>query len=201
MSFARWREAVALAAETDEALWARVRHLDIETRIAPVLAAFCEDLGNAAFIDPSDPPRRIRLRRGPNSDAGGGAVRRFVWVTFEDGRSPPTDDPTRLVRELGLAHYPAGAYIYRIPLDRGNAHFFVPTCLDAGLYEAWEAPPAGHGQPWGMTRDLVSGAPQRPELLTETVGHAAERPRCDLVSPPGVTVSVGQIVPDYRVGR
>jgi hypothetical protein len=59
----------------------------------------------------------------------------------------------------------------------------------------------GHLDPWGLTRDLVSGLPSHPELLTDATAHARVRPEAELVSPAGHLLRVGAINPDYMANR
>ena len=105
------------------------------------------------------------------------------------------------MRELGLAHYRSGTYVYRIRYDVSGHNLWIPTCLDASLYEAWAPPAVGHPDPWGLTRDLVSGLPSRPELLTEVTDHARVRPEAELVSPAGQLLKVGTVNPDFMANR
>ena len=151
-------------------------------------------------IDPANPVRRTRFgsaykmtSRGPD--------RRFIWVTFESDGRAPSDDPTAVVQQLGLAHYHNTDYAYRFWLNVDGCELYIPTCLDAGLNEAWAPPPVGHVEPWGLTRDLETGDRCKPELLTETIDHAGVKPTVELVSPPGTSQEVGHIVKNFMVGR
>src|SRR5713101_5314745 len=138
-----------------------------------------------APIDLRNPPRRVRFNRPYKMNTGlGGPMCRFIWVTFETSSSGLPDDPTAVVCELGLAHYAPGDFIYRIGYNTEHKELWIPTCLDAGLYEAWSPPPAGHSEPWGLTRHLITGLPGFPEVLSQVIDHA-HRPEGELVSPPG----------------
>ena len=152
------------------------------------------------------PRRNLRLDRPPKTRvtaSGPEAVCRFIWVTFAPTGTSLPDDPALTVSEFGLAHYPSGPgqYVYRCEIDITGKHTYIPTCLDAGLYEAWAPPPPGHPSPWGTTRDLVTGAARWPELLTETADHLGARPHATLVSPPTATQHVNSVTPNYMANR
>lgn len=144
---------------------------------------------------------------GSKTSAGGTWVptKRFHWITFSfGGNTPPTDDPTRVKRELGLDHFDGkDEIIYRFELTvRDDQDVWVPTCLDASLYEAWAPPPASATDPWGRTRELVDGQPRWPELLVEvkdyfTATHIVGK----LVSPPRTVATIGTLTVDFMVGR
>jgi hypothetical protein len=151
-------------------------------------------------VDTNNPPRRLRFS-SPYKLSSSGPVCRFIWLTFSSAGNPLPDDPTALARELGLAHYRSGTYVYQIRYDVRGHDLWIPTCLDASLYEAWAPPTVGHTDPWGLTRDLVSGLPSHPELLAEVTDHAGVRPEAELVSPAGQLLKVGTVNPDYTANR
>lgn len=131
-------------------------------------------------------------------------TKRFHWITFSHGgKHPPRDDPTRVKRELGLAHFMKDDVVYRFDLPfADDQDVWVPTCLDAGLYEAWAPPPVGATDPWGRTRDLVDGQPGLPELLVQVEDYFTAMPLVGrLVSPPGPAATIGALTVDYMVGR
>lgn len=126
----------------------------------------------------------------------------FIWVTFEPNGHTFKNNPNEVAHELGLAHFEGNVYMYRILLVTIPNKTYIPSCLDARLYEAWALPPDGHKQPWGLTRFLSNGLPAKPELLTKTTNHAHEYPQAILVSS---TVAqpqfVGQLNIDYWANR
>jgi len=124
---------------------------------------------------------------------------RFIWLTFPTPDMSMTDDPTLIVKELGLAHIVNGGFLFRFELSVKGMNLFVPTCLDAALYEAWAPPPSG--SPWGMTRHLETGHHCRPEVLTNSMDHSSVRPVATLVSPPGSRVRIGSATIDFMIGR
>lgn len=155
----------------------------------------------AAYAHPGTNPGSSTRRPSRQVQFPFGRDRRFVWVTFADDRGQQVSgtDPTAVVRQLGLAHYPEGSFVYRIELPDRDGPAFVPTALDAGLHEAW-APPRDPGADRGSTRDLVDGAPRWPELVVEAADYAGSWTG-DLVSPPGAPRAVGAIAPDFMAGR
>ena len=162
--------------------------------------------GSRAPIDPRRPFATVELPRFKWRESRGGLEleSRFIWVTWPiPGRRLPRD-PTVVKRELGLAHFDAGDCVYRIrvEVDASADTCFVPTCLDAGLYEAWAPPPAGHTDPWGLTRDLSSGDPTWPELLIEAATRRTAVPKGYLVrSSRGAPAAIGAVAVDFMVGR
>lgn len=150
-------------------------------------------------ITPGRPPRRIRLERPLKAESNGKLHTRFIWITFATAESPLPDEPAAVMRELGLAWYDPGDHIYRIVLTVDPNRLLVPTCLDAGINEAWAPPPAGSA--WGMTRHLETGLACRPELLTEASDHVGAKLVAELVSPPGVWRTVGEVVCDFLCNR
>lgn len=153
----------------------------------------------SGHVSPTNPPRRLRFsaafKIGPS-----GPVHRFIWVTFEEAGDPSLD-PTEVKRQLGLSHFPEGDYLYRFWLNVAKLQLYVPSCLDARLSEAWSPPPKAHSHPWGLTRDLESGIPGKPELLTEVVDHAAVKPIAELVSPPRMLVAIEPLNVDFMARR
>jgi hypothetical protein len=66
-----------------------------------------------------------------------------------------------------------GEEIYRISIvidANPGRELHIPSALDAGVHPAWRCPPPGHGDPWGMTRDLRTDAAAEPELLAHPDG-------------------------------
>jgi hypothetical protein len=128
---------------------------------------------------------------------------RFIWVTFPDrsGNEVRADDPAVVVQELGLAHMSGDKEIYRFPLPPPpSGRFWIPSALDAGLYEAWMRPALDHVEPWGITRDLTTGERRWPELLVETSEYLYDVAGT-LVRRPDGTATVGPIGTDFRRGR
>ena len=160
-----------------------------------------------AYVHPTRPLKRVKLTQPlktyTTADGSPQPHTRFVWFTFEDGTVLP-NDPTTLSKELGLGYIrPSPAsFLYRCTLDARTDHLYIPTCLDAGLYEGWAPPPLNHSLSWGLTRHLETGKPSWPELLGETVDYLADKPVATLVSPPGESArAVRELRPDYRTGR
>lgn len=159
------------------------------------------------FLSRGHPARRLRLRGPLKADliAGGWAPgTRFIWLTFDAGSGLPSQtDPTLVKRELGLAHFPKGEFVYRFELTiEPTQTCYTPTCLDAGLYEAWKPPPQPWPHPWGLTRDLTDGQSRWPELLVETTDYRhITSPLGELVSPPGPAVPIGLLEEDFLIGR
>jgi hypothetical protein len=151
-------------------------------------------------INLRSPPRRVRFGRPYKMDPGG-PICRFLWLTFPTSTINLPDDPTILVHELGLAHYKPGNYIYRVRYDVNRSALWIPTCLDAELYEAWAPPDRNHAAPWGLTRHLTTGLSCLPEMLSEVVYHQHILPRADLVSPPGSAKPIAAFTPDYIANR
>ena len=87
----------------------------------------------------------------------------FVWTSNDDvvGGLSPTD----IALSLGLPHFLPNDAVYKIELPDWPDEIFIPTCFDAGLYEAWAIPPRSHKEPWGLTRHLISGDLVHPEVL------------------------------------
>lgn len=171
-------------------------HQVVFTHLTATDAAKLDPVGP---FNPDDPPPRVsRFARLPwlRSD---GMEKRFNWVAFEPSGAAPSMDPGLVVRELGLAHYRRDAYVYRIEFSVDLSTCFIPTCLDAGLSEAW-APPRP-GAPFGETRDLVTGESKKPELLVEVKNTSHLQPGGVLVSPPGTRRKVGPIAADFRANR
>lgn len=133
--------------------------------------------------------------------ADGRPVRPFIWLTFETPEAGFDNDPTTMTRKLGLDHLGKAETLYRLEFTVDPNQLLIPTCFDAELRPAWAPPPADHGQPWGLTRDLETGAPVFPELLTRTEDHVAARPTAYLVSPPGEIRVIGPLRVDYQAGR
>ena len=159
-------------------------------------------------LDPVRPPRRVTLtgplkaRRDPVS--GWVPYTRFIWLTFgRGGRRPSRVDPTAVKRELGLDHFPPGSFVYRFELNLlDNQDCYIPTCLDAGLREAWKPPPMGFARPWGLTRNLTNGAPGWPELLVETDAYlSVTAPVGTLVSQRGAATPIRRVRCDYMARR
>jgi hypothetical protein len=152
-------------------------------------------------FDPHDPPRTVQL--SPLKVRGSTIDSRFIWVTFDvSGTGVSRHDPTVVKRELGLDHFDAADYIYRVPLPISVGQpCFIPTCLDAGLNPPWSPPPRSHSWPWGLTRNLEIGQLMWPELLVEARAYLHTRARGDLVSPPGSRVAIGSLNVDYMIGR
>lgn len=162
------------------------------------------NLSLSARLDVNDLHKPIRLKGPLKIDDDGEEqelLARFIWVTFDADGSGLPDDPHKIVEDLGLAHFPEGQHVFRIDLDVDAVRLFIPTCLDAGLFEAWAPPPDGHDKPWGMTRHLGSGKPARPELLSETQDHATVKPTARLVSPTNKPTPLGPVHKDFRANR
>jgi hypothetical protein len=159
---------------------------------------FARKYANAP-INLQNPPRRARFVRPYKTD-GAGPVCRFIWLTFSTPRARLPEDPTAVVCELGLAHYAPGNYVYRIRYDVSGQNLWIPTCLDAGLYEAWAPPPLRHTRPWGLTRHLITGARCFPELLSQVVDHR-DPPYAELVSPPGRPQEIAPFTPNFLADR
>lgn len=151
-------------------------------------------------INEANPPRNVTLAR-PFKFTATGVRSRFIWVTFNPDGAPPSDDPTQVVKELGLAHLLGFRYLYRFWLRTDGTQLYIPSCLDARLNEAWAPPPAGNAQPWGLTRDLETGHSCKPELLTETVAHETTLPTATLVSPAGWHAPIGNVATDFMANR
>ncbi|MBI3892850.1 MAG: hypothetical protein HY303_15110 [Candidatus Wallbacteria bacterium] len=130
--------------------------------------------------------------------------RRFMWITFETGGTRVSrESPTAIKRELGLPHFKQGARIYRFELSLPpNRKRFIPTCLDAELYEAWQRPPKGSASHWGLTRDLTDGQTRWPELVVETDDYLGDTsPVGRLVSPASHEEAIQNVAEDYMIGR
>jgi hypothetical protein len=153
----------------------------------------------SAPINLQNPPRRARFIRPYKTDADG-PVCRFIWFTFPTPPARLPEDPTALVCELGLAHYAPGDYIYRIRYEVSGHKLWIPTCLDAGLYEAWAPPPLGHACPWGLTRHLITGSRCFPEVLGQVVDYS-DPPYAELVSPPGRPLRIAPFTPNFLADR
>ena len=106
-------------------------------------------------------------------------------------------------RELGLAHFREGEFVYRFAMTIATDQpRFIPTCFDAELFEAWAPPPPGFPEPHGMTRDLTDGRPRWPELLVEAKDcFHVNFPSGELVSPLGSAQKIGAAAVDYMAGR
>ncbi len=149
------------------------------------------------------PSRQFSIYAMGKTSANGSICRRFIWVTFADasGKGLSDQDPGEVVRELGLAHFDAEGNAYRFELPAPvSGTYFIPTALDAELYEAWQRPDSGHAHPWGLTRHLETGLPCWPELLVETKEYLHD---CvgELVTRPDGTTAVGPSKPNFRIGR
>jgi len=147
------------------------------------------------------PPKRLPLTGPFKIDTKGTALDRFIWFTFESPGRTLGNSPTEIVRLLGLPHIKAGRLLYRIDYPERPASLFIPTALDANLYEAWAPPPKGHVDPWGMTRDSKSGSPQFPEVVAFVADCRHLVPTARLVSPRVKRQKVGKITPDFMAGR
>ena len=180
----------------------REEHLPDTPFVTHITARDAARYGAAAHINPRTPPARFTFAKPHMTDASGGPAKRFIWVSFQTVTAHVADDdPTRLVCELGLASYRSGDFVYRMELEIKRDGLCPPTVFDAELGPAWAPPTPGHSKPWGITRHLENGSPQRPELLAETVDHLAERPTAQLVSPPGTRVAVGTVNLNFLAGR
>lgn len=174
---------------------------DVWTYIsAEELAKYHEDV----FFDPDAGQRTARLLKplkAKESATGFEPATDFLWVTFEEnGRRPPTDDPTAVRREIGLPHFPENEHIYRAPLTvRSDQSSFIPTVIDARAGPAWQPAPPDADR--GVTRDLTTGADRWPELLVDTSEYLALKPRIELVSPAGTADKARPVTIDYMAGR
>ena len=160
------------------------------------------------YASKGNPKRAFQISEPLDSEKDSSGVRRaskrFHWITFSHGgNNPPGDDPTKIKRELGLAHFQERETIYRFELTIADGQdVWIPTCLDAGLYEAWMPPPRNAPDPWGRSRDLVDGQPRWPELLVHVKDYLSATPLvAKLVSPPGKIERIGPVKPDYMTGR
>lgn len=123
--------------------------------------------------------------------------RRFFWATFNEeveGLSP-----TDIAIALGLPHFEVGETVYRIHLGDWPEEVYIPTCMDSGIFEAWMRPPKSHAEPWGMTRHLLTGNPEKPELLVQVADVEGRGLTAERVGSPGETVSLFSA--DYLIGR
>ncbi|MCP4594555.1 MAG: hypothetical protein GY842_27805 [bacterium] len=156
------------------------------------------------FLDPESGQRTVQLPKPIKARPEGlgfVAATPFLWVTFEEnGLRPPLDDPTAVRCELGLPHFRADEYVYRVPLTvRPGQDSFVPSAIDANAGPPWK--PADPGAMRGVTRDLTTGEDRWPELLVETRDYLSVHPRVELVSPAGPAVKAQSVPVDYMVGR
>jgi hypothetical protein len=133
-------------------------------------------------------------------------IKPSIWVTWSPDARPLPDDPAAVKRELGLAHFRETDSILRFTLTISPAgpDVFVPTCLDACLYEAWAPPPETYKKPWGLTRDLSNGDRLWPELVvtTQSQSHVAH-PEGDVVrSSRNGSTTIGKVVVEkWRFNR
>jgi len=156
----------------------------------------------SAHISERDPPGRVELPRGFKVGPDGTPYARFIWLTFEPEGAAPVDDPTIVKCRLGLPHFSTDEYVFRIMFKVAHTALYVPTCLDAGLYEAWSPPPTDHPHPWGLTRDLRTGELGAPELLADAAEFSTQPPTALLVSPPGTRQSIRAVSQAlFMVGR
>ena len=205
-------EAALLSArETTEPVdskWLGLLQADTQDDIPPDVVTFLASwqftwANPGTPISADNPPRSITLQFPLKTDAGG-PYTRFIWVTFDTAAGAlPRDDPTRAMRELGMGHWKKGDTVYCFELViESDQVGFTPTCLDAGLGEAWKPPPEDSTAPWGFTRDLTDGQDRWPELLVESADYNSKGPPAGrLVSPAGKKEKVGSVVPDFMIGR
>lgn len=123
-----------------------------------------------------------------------------VWLTFTpDGDSDKFKglDPTRAAVELGLDEND-GKRLYRVPVNRsGLTGLATPSAFDADFRPAWAVPPASHTHPWGLTRDLETGARPWPEVILPGQSLQGANLRAERVG----DEPVGPIEFDYLAGR
>lgn len=147
----------------------------------------------ARDVDLSKLPPRVRLSTPLFAES----PRRFLWTTFDeevDGLSP-----TRVAISLGLPHFTPRQAVYKVSLGEWPDTTYIPTCMDSGIFEAWMRPPAGHTNPWGMTRDLLFGSSLKPELLVEVAQVEGRELWAERVGPDDAFV--GNYTPDLLIGR
>jgi hypothetical protein len=94
--------------------------------------------GAAAHIDPHNPPATFRFSKPHMTNSNGNPAKRFIWVSFEHDGSAPTDEPTEVVRVMGLNHFPTGDFVYLLP-DGGSGSVVSRSTTERGA-ESWTFP-------------------------------------------------------------
>lgn len=158
------------------------------------------DINNYLVDLPLDsPPPRITLTKPLKFNViTSRPVKRFIWVT--DASSLPMSTGKDVVTILGLPHYAYDDVIYRVKLSLTGKKLFVPTALDAEVYEAWCFPHGGDPRSSGLTRHLEDGSLRCNELLTEVSAHTEADLVAELVGALP-DASVGPYMLDFLVGR
>ncbi len=177
---------------------------DIPSDVVTFLASSEITWANPDITISADNPQPDITLTFPLRTHGGSRYARFIWATFDTaGDALPRDNPTRAMRELGMAHWSQGDVVYCFELAiESDQVCFTPTCLDAKLYEAWKPPPEDASTPWGFTRDLTDGQDRWPELLVEASDYNSTGPPAGrLVSPAGKKEKLGSVEPDFMIGR
>lgn len=158
-----------------------------------VTALYLARFGTFGDID-ADPSAPLRIPVSFNEAFA--TTKPKIWFTPDDCPR----DPDETAKVLGLPHF-AAQIAYRIDVALPGVPQFVPTCFDADLFEAWQAPPANHGGPCGRTRHIETGHQIHNEFLVRTVDVHSQGIALDRLPGSGPVVRVGRLHPDYLVNR
>lgn len=122
-----------------------------------------------------------RLPRGP-----------FAWVSFNAALRTPDS----VCQRLGLDWSSARGAIYRVDVSSTLHEACIPTIFDScespakGLWRARPQREKKKGEPWGTTRDLVTGKGGLPEIIVNLSNAGTMQaecvgvPRTDWTNPP-----------------
>lgn len=119
-----------------------------------------------------------------------------IWFTPD----ACSTEPDEMAKVLGLPHF-EGQIAYQVDVSLPGVPQFIPTCLDAGLFEAWQGPPVGHTGPCGTTRHLETGQRIHNEFVVQTVDVIEQDILLVRLPNPGAVTRVCRLFPDYLVNR
>lgn len=142
-------------------------------------------------FDERAPPKRL-----PATASQVFGAKPIVWITPDDC----PDAPDEVAKRLGLPHF-EGQFAYRMNLAVADIRQFIPSCLDAELFPAWQEPPAGHTGPCGMTRHLETGQRIYNEFIIVSHDLGLQALGLELLPLSGPPTRVGRLSPDYLSNR
>ncbi len=148
-------------------------------RFLPSTAIRDARLFDTPFEEDQPLPPRLRLKRCAREGAP------WFFCAFDHGEAQESLDAltaTKARSGLGLAHVPAGDFLYRTtvalrPLD----HLRVPSLLDTGGEPPWRPVDAAEYPNFGWTRDLDTGERGFPEVLKSDGQELDQRVWADVV--------------------
>ncbi|MBB3937241.1 hypothetical protein [Aureimonas phyllosphaerae] len=149
--------------------------------------------GGIGDFDRDDPPATFRVTSGLLYD---GTDKRVIWVTPDD----VPNDPDELAQRLGLPHF-SNDFVLEFQLDVSDVDAFVPTCFDAGLYEAWMIGPVAEQRVHGRTRHTQTGQRMHRELVVDLQTAQGGFSDATFIPSGATPTRVAPMNPDYMVGR